>query len=212
MRPFAVVHRLPETRVLRIDLAHAGFVQTRQGNHTRPVRIGLRQRLRRQQHPEVAAAPVVLHHDVVGPVAEGVDQRAEQVGGVLAVVQHVPEVDRDVDLLEHIEQVGFLDPARQRRQRLRREVDDHALLRVGLEAVHHRVQAFEAVDHHGRGKALVEAGEGAVRPIGVEAGEGPAAIDEVLGQHACRDRFADTAFFAADEIDGAHEWLLPRMG
>jgi hypothetical protein len=37
-------------------------------------------------------------------------------------------------------------------------------------------------------------------------------VDEVLRQHARRDRLADTAFFAADEIDGAHELLLPRVG
>ena len=114
----------------------------------------------------------------------------------------MPEIDRHAELGEEIR---ILDPARQRRQRLRCEIDDHALLRTRLEAVDHRVQALVAVDHHRRGEALVEAGEGAVRAIGVEAHEGLAVIDEVLRQDPGGDGLADTVFFAADEVEGAHE-------
>jgi hypothetical protein len=202
---FAVVDRLPEAGVARIDLAHGGVVQAGQGDHAGAVRGRLAERLRAEQQREVVAAAVVLHHDVVGLVAEGIDQRAEQVARVLAVVEHMPEVDRHAELGEDVEEVRILDPACQRRQRLRCEVDDHALLRTRLEAVDHRVQALVAVDHHRRGEALVEAGEGAVRSIGVEAHEGLAVIDEVLREDPGSDGLADTAFFAADEVEGAHE-------
>jgi hypothetical protein len=43
-----------------------------------------------------------------------------------------------------------------------------------------------------------------VRAVGVEADEGQAAVDQVLGQHARDQRLADAAFFAADEMDVAH--------
>ena len=210
LRALAIVDRLPEAGVVHVDLAHAGFVQARQRDHMGAVGRRLGERRGGEQLREIAATAVVLHHDVIGLAAEGVDQRAEQFARILAVVEDVPEIHGDAHFLEDAQQVRLLDPAGQRRQRLGGEVDDRALLRVGLETGHDRVESLEAVDHHGRGEALVEAREGRVRAVGVEARERPAVVDEVLRQDPRDDGFADAAFFAADEIDGAHGMCAVR--
>ena len=70
-----------------------------------------------------------------------------------------------------------------------------------LETGHDAVQPFIAVHHHRRGVVGVEARDRGVRTVGIEAGEGPATVDEILRQQACHDRLADPAFFAADEIE-----------
>ena len=57
------------------------------------------------------------------------------------------------------------------------------------------------VDRHRRGERRIEAHQRAVRSIGVEAEKGKLLVDQVLGEDAGHQRFADTALLAADEMD-----------
>ena len=63
------------------------------------------------------------------------------------------------------------------------------------------VKPFIAVHNDGRGKVGIKAGEGGMGAVGIEARERQLIVNEVLGQDACDNRFADAAFFATDEIE-----------
>ena len=100
-----------------------------------------------------------------------------------------------------LEHAGFFHPGGERVVRLRREVDEDAPAGLVDGGLDDRVERLDLVDRHRRGVAGVEAHQRAVRAVGVEAEEGQLLVDQVLRQHARHQRFADAAFFAADEMD-----------
>jgi hypothetical protein len=87
---------------------------------------------------------------------------------------------------------------------LRGQIDDDAALGVFGRGLEHQIEALEAVDRDRRGVAGVEAQQGAVAAVGIEAQERQLAVDQILRQQARHQRLADAAFFPADEVNRGH--------
>jgi len=84
------------------------------------------------------------------------------------------------------------------------QVDQDSPVRLRGGGLHHGVEAFESVRHDRRGIAGVEAKQGGMGLVGVEAEKGDPPVDEVLGEQAGDDRLPHAALLAPDEVNVCH--------
>jgi len=91
----------------------------------------------------------------------------------------------------------------QRQGGLRRQVDENVAI-TGNGRFHQTVGAFEIIEQDRLAVIAVEAQQRAMGLVAVESPEWQAVVNVVLGHQAGQDRFADPAFFTANEMNLAH--------